>query len=176
MEKGYLQIYTGNGKGKTTAALGLGLRSVGSGLKVIMFQFMKGMHSSELESVPLLGDNFKIIRLAECGKFFGALSEQEKRELKIKLQGELVQVREVIKNKSCDLLILDEIMAVIHGGLLSLEEACSIVDLRPVTMEMILTGRNAPHELIERADLVTEMNCIKHYMDQGVGARRGIEK
>lgn len=171
-----MQIYTGSGKGKTTAALGLGLRSVGSGLKVIMFQFLKNIHSSELDSILLLGGNFKIIRLAACGKFFGALSEVEKRELKIRLKGELNRVREVMNNKSCDLLILDEIMAVIHGGLLTVEEVCSMVDSRPSSMELVLTGRLAPQELIERADLVTEMVCVKHYMDQGVGARKGIEK
>ncbi len=176
MKKGYLQIYTGDGKGKTTAALGLGLRAVGSGLQVIMFQFLKGMHSSELDSVPLLGSRFEIIRLAESGKFFGALDEAEKKELKEKLKGELSQVRAVLENRSCDLLILDEIMAVIHGGLLTVEEVCALIDSRPASMELVLTGRKAPQKLIERADLVTEMNCVKHYMDRGIGARRGIEK
>jgi len=176
MEKGYLQIYTGDGKGKTTAALGLGLRAVGSGLQVIMFQFLKGMPTGELDSAPLLGGRFKIIRLAESGKFFAALGETEKADLKEKLKGELGRVREVLEHCSCDLLILDEIMAVIHGGLLTVEEVCALVDSRPATMELVLTGRKAPQELIERADLVTEMNCVKHYMDRGVSARRGIEK
>ncbi len=176
MEKGYLQIYTGSGKGKTTAALGLGLRAVGSGLKVIMFQFLKGVHSGELDSASLLGDNFKIIRLAESGKFFGALNDAEKKELRAKLRQELDQVREVMEQELCDLLILDEIMAAFHGGLLSVEEVCLLVDARPPGMEMVLTGRSAPQELIDRADLVTEMSCVKHYMDRGVVARRGIEK
>lgn len=176
MEKGYLQIYTGSGKGKTTAALGLGLRAVGSGLKVIMFQFLKGVHSGELDSVPQLGDNFKIIRLAESGKFFGTLNDAEKKELQVKLRQELARIREVMEQESCDLLILDEIMAAIHGALLSVEEVCLLVDARPPGMEMVLTGRSAPQELIDRADLVTEMDCIKHYMDRGVVARRGIEK
>jgi len=176
VEKGYLQIYTGDGKGKTTAALGLGLRAVGSGLRVIMFQFLKGAPSSELDSVPLLGGRFKIIRLAESDKFFGALSDAEKEALRTRLAQELDRVRAVMENRSCDLLILDEIMAVIHGGLLTVEEVCALVDERPPGMEMVLTGRRAPQELIERADLVTEMVCIKHYLERGVKARRGIEK
>ncbi|OPL10792.1 MAG: cob(I)yrinic acid a,c-diamide adenosyltransferase [Firmicutes bacterium ML8_F2] len=176
MEKGYVQIYTGDGKGKTTAALGLGLRAVGSGFRVIMFQFLKGSPSGELKSVTMLGKNFEIIRLAESKKFFWTMNEQEKNELKKNMQGELEQVRKVLVNKECDLLILDEIMAAIHGELLSVEDACALIDLRPPGMEMVLTGRSAPNKLIERADLVTEMRCIKHYMDKGVTARKGIEK
>lgn len=176
MEKGYLQIYTGDGKGKTTAALGLGLRAVGSGLRVVMFQFLKGMHTGELDSVPLLGGRFQIIRLAESDKFVSELSAAEKEALRARLAQELDRVREVMENRSCDLLILDEIMAVIKNELLTVEEVCALVDARPPEMEMVLTGRSAPQALIRRADLVTEMTCVKHYLDQGVEARRGIEK
>ncbi len=176
MEKGCVQVYTGDGKGKTTAALGLGLRAVGSGFKVIMFQFLKGAHSGELDSVPSLGGRFEIIRLGETDKFFGALSHQEKAELKERLLGELSQVKDVLENESCDILILDEIMAAIHGKLLIVEEVCALIDARPASMEMILTGRSVPQVIVEKADLVTEMRCIKHYMDNGVPARAGIEK
>ncbi len=176
MEKGYVQIYTGNGKGKTTAALGLGLRAAGSGLKVIMFQFLKGMHSGELDSAPLLGSSFKIYRLAESNKFFGAMNDAEKKELGAKLSQELVRVREVMEQEVCEVLILDEIMAALHRGLLTVEEICALVDARPPGMELVMTGRNAPQELIDRADLVTNMGCVKHYLDVGVASRRGIEK
>ena len=176
MEKGYVQVYTGDGKGKTTAALGLGLRAAGGGFKVIMFQFLKGAHSGELDSAPCLGGRFQIIRLAETGKFFGALSEEEKAALKERLHGELAMVREVLDREACDILILDEIMAAIHGKLLTVEEVCSLIDARPAGMEMVLTGRSAPQAIIDKADLVTEMRCIKHYMDKGVPARAGIEK
>ncbi len=176
MDKGYVQVYTGDGKGKTTAALGLGLRAVGSGFKVIMFQFLKGAYSGELDSTTALGGKFQIIRLAETGKFFSALNKQEKLELKERLQGELDQVYSVLKNESCDILILDEIMAAIHGELLSVEEVCRLIEARPAGMEMILTGRSAPQAIIEKADLITEMRCIKHYMDNSVPARSGIEK
>ena len=81
-----------------------------------------------------------------------------------------------MENQACDVLILDEIMAALHGGLLTVEEICKLMDSRPSGMELILTGRSAPPEVLERADLVTEMRCVKHYMDKGVMARIGIEK
>lgn len=176
MEKGYVQIYTGEGKGKTTAALGLGLRAVGRGFKVIMFQFLKGAHSGELDSAPCFEDRFKIIRLAETKKFVGAMDEEELTELKLKLKEEISQVKKVLAEKSCDILILDEMMAVLHAGLLGVDEVLSLIKARPSTMELVLTGRAVPDEIVELADLVTEMRPIKHYMDQGVMARIGIEK
>jgi cob(I)alamin adenosyltransferase len=176
LKKGYVQVYTGDGKGKTTAALGLGLRAVGRGLKVIMFQFLKGAPSGELESTPLLEGRFKIIRLAETSKFFGSMNDTEKADLKTRLKAELKQVEEVLAAESCDILILDEIMATLHGGLLTLDEVLALLDHKTPTMELILTGRAAPQEIIARADLVTEMRPLKHYMDAGVSARIGIEK
>lgn len=176
MNKGYVQVYTGDGKGKTTAALGLGLRAAGRGLKVVMFQFLKGSPSGELESTPLLEGRFTIIRLAETKKFFGSMDDAEKTELKIRLKTELKQVEDVLAGSACDILILDEIMAAYHGGLINLEEILSLIDHKPPTMELILTGRSVPEAIIARADLVTEMRCIKHYMDDGVPARIGIEK
>ena len=176
MEKGYVQVYTGDGKGKTTAALGLGLRAAGRGFKVIMFQFLKGAYSGELDSTPLLDGRFTIIRLGETKKFFGALNEQEKKELKEKLQEELKQVEAIFKSEDCDILILDEIMAAIHGELITVEQVCELINARPGGMELVLTGRRAPQAVIDRADLVSEMHCVKHYMDKGVQARAGIEK
>jgi cob(I)alamin adenosyltransferase len=176
MKIGYLQVYTGDGKGKTTAALGLGLRAVGRGFKVVMFQFLKGAPSGELESTPLLAGRFKIIRLAETSKFFGSMNDTEKADLETRLKAELKQVEEVLAAESCDILILDEIMAAYHGGLVSLEEILALIDRKPPTMELVLTGRAAPPEIIARADLVTEMRPLKHYMDAGVSARIGIEK
>ncbi|HHT47483.1 MAG TPA: cob(I)yrinic acid a,c-diamide adenosyltransferase [Firmicutes bacterium] len=175
MNKGFVQVYTGDGKGKTTAALGLGLRAVGRGYNVIMFQFLKGFESGELKSVLCLKGKFKIIRLAETKKFFFNLDQKEKEALKKKVGAELRQVYEVMENHACDVLILDEIMAALHGGLLTVEEVCKLIESRPPGMELILTGRSAPDEILERADLVTEMRCVKHYIDQGVMARVGIE-
>jgi len=176
MEKGYVQVYTGNGKGKTTAALGLGMRAVGGGFKVVMFQFLKGAACGELNSSRLFGGRFDIVRLAETDKFVGTLNENEMAELKTRLQKELAQVRNVMNEQSCDILILDEIMAAVHAGLLTVEELCSLIKARPAGMELVLTGRNAPEEVLLLADLVTEMHSFRHYMDRGVVARKGIEK
>jgi len=176
MKKGYVQVYTGDGKGKTTAALGLGLRAAGCGFKVIMFQFLKGAYSGELDSTPLLDGRFTIIRLGETKKFFGALNEQEKKELKEILQEELKQVEAILISEDCDILILDEIMAALHGELITVEQVCELIDARPGGMELVLTGRKAPQAVIDRADLVSEVRCVKHYMDKGVPARAGIEK
>ena len=176
MEKAYLQVYTGDGKGKTTAALGLGLRAVGSGLKVIMYQFLKGVHSGELNSVPSLGDRFSIVRLGKREKFFWHLDDKEKEALKNELQSELEQVRAALSESACDIIILDEIFGALHANLLTLEDLMGLIDSRPPGMEMILTGRGAPAAVIKKADLVTEMLCIKHYFSNGVPARNGIEK
>ncbi len=176
MKKGYVQVYTGDGKGKTTAALGLGLRAAGRGFKVIMFQFLKGAYSGELDSTPLLGGSFTIIRLGETKKFFSTLNEQERKELREKLQEELKQVEAILKSEDCDILILDEIMAAVHGELITVDQVCELIEARPGGMELVLTGRRAPQAVIDRADLVSEMRCVKHYMDNGVPARAGIEK
>jgi len=175
MRTGYVQVYTGDGKGKTTAALGQGLRAAGRGLKVIMIQFLKGTETGELEAVKKLSPNFHIIRFAESKKFFWQLTEEEKEQLREKTQEEIQKLDEFMKDNSCDVLILDEIMAAIHNGLVSTEQVCRIIDGKPKGMELILTGRDVPQEIAARADLITEMRQIKHYMDKGVSARKGIE-
>lgn len=175
MKKGYVQVYTGDGKGKTTAALGLGLRAVGRGYTVWMFQFLKGATSGEVESTPYLGGCFRLFRLAETDKFSNALSEAEIAGLKAQLQEEIKQIKDAMQQGACDLLILDEIIGLIHAGFLNTGEVCALIEGKPPGMEVVLTGRNAPRELLARADLVTEMRCIKHYYYDGVPARRGIE-
>jgi cob(I)alamin adenosyltransferase len=175
MEVGYVQVYTGEGKGKTTAALGQGLRAVGRGLKVVMVQFLKGIESGELEAARRLEPEFTIMRFAETKKFFWQLTEEEKAQLKEKVQQEMQRLEQLMKEGSCDVLILDEIMGVIHGGLVSVEQVCRLIDNRPRGMELILTGRDVPRAIADRADLITEMRNVKHYMDKGVPARKGIE-
>lgn len=175
MKKGYIQIYTGNGKGKTTAALGLGFRAVGNGLKVLMIQFLKGSPTSELESIKALGGAFKIIRIAEHKKFFWQLSEVEKEEFKSLLQQELRQVDEAFESGEFDIIILDEIFGALGNGMLTTEQLVHLLDIKPENVELVLTGRDAPELFIERADLVTQMKSIKHYYDKGVSGRKGIE-
>ncbi|MGI6526085.1 MAG: cob(I)yrinic acid a,c-diamide adenosyltransferase [Caldicoprobacterales bacterium] len=176
MEKGYIQVYTGDGKGKTTAALGLGLRAVGHGLKVIMIQFMKGMHTGELVSIRKLEPDFEIRRFGETKKFVFLMNDQEKMNLSRKIQEEIKQIHCIMEDHSCDILILDEILGSIQAGLVSLKDVLDILDAKPGNMELILTGRTLPEEIERRADLITEMRAVRHYMDSGIPARNGIEK
>lgn len=175
MDKGYVQIYTGDGKGKTTAALGLGLRATGRGFKVLMIQFLKGAFSGEHESVKRL-DGFTILPIGGIDKFTWQLNEQETKELKDNIQANFAKIIEELDKASLDILILDEVMAAISCGFIEVEQICEIIDNKPEGMEIILTGRNAPKELTDRADLITEMKPIKHYMNSGVMARNGIER
>ncbi len=176
MEKGYIQVYTGDGKGKTTAALGLGMRAAGRGLKVLMIQFLKGTHTGELESIKKLTPGFSVLRFGETSKFFFSMDQTEKDELKRRINEELDSLAEIIRKDRCDVLILDEMLGTIENGLVSLERVLEILDTKPEGMEMVLTGRVLPYQIAQRAHLITEMRAIKHYFDIGVPARDGIEK
>lgn len=175
LKKGYIQIYTGDGKGKTTAAVGLGVRAAGNGLKVIMVQFLKGGHSGELESAKLLEPNFKIVRFEKNRGFFYKLSEAEKKELYDEVQEAYNYCVSVMLEKKCDILILDEIMGTLSNGLVTEEQVLHLMEIKPDNIELVLTGRNVPDKIISKADLVTEMKMIKHYMDKGIAGRKGIE-
>jgi cob(I)alamin adenosyltransferase len=175
LEKGLIQVYTGDGKGKTTAALGQGLRSCGRGLKVCMVQFLKGGDTGELHSVEKLNPLFEIFRFEKERGFFWTLSEQEKHELKEDIDQGFDFIKKVVMNKECDILIIDELLGVLGNRLLEVSEVVELLKIKPDNMEIIITGRNAPKEIIEVADLVTEMKEIKHYFRIGVSAREGIE-
>jgi cob(I)alamin adenosyltransferase len=172
---GLVQVYTGDGKGKTTAALGQGLRAVGQGYKVIMIQFLKGLDSGELVSIEKLYPQFKIIRFDKSKKFFWNMNDEEKKELKVKIDEAFEYIKGLVKNNKCDILILDEIMGVISNNLITTDEVLNIIKNKPENMEIILTGRNVPEEIIKAADLVTEMKMIKHPFENGIGPRKGIE-
>ena len=175
MQKGYIQIYTGDGKGKTTAALGLGLRAVGRGLKVIMIQFLKNGLSGELDAAKSFGERFQIISFAKTNKFVKDMSCEEKEKLYAETQQELDTLHKILDSKACDVLILDEIFAALHTELVNLKQVVEIIEVKPPDMELVLTGRNVPPQIAEKADLITEMRAIKHYADKGVKARLGIE-
>ncbi|MBD7913690.1 cob(I)yrinic acid a,c-diamide adenosyltransferase [Clostridium sp. Sa3CUN1] len=175
LEKGLVQIYTGEGKGKTTAAIGQGIRAYGNGLKVYMLQFLKGGKTGELKTIDELGDNFKIFRFEKPKDFTWNLTDEEKEELRLEIREGYNFILDVIKENKCDVLIIDEVMAVLSNKFLSVEEVTYIIDNKPETMELILTGRNVPKEILEKSNLVTEMKCIKHYFSEGVPAREGIE-
>jgi cob(I)alamin adenosyltransferase len=171
-KKGYIQLYTGNGKGKTTAAMGLAFRAAGWELNTIMLQFMKGQHYGELTTVKSLPAI--IIEQYGSTRFCGVDDESFNEHYTLTRQG-MKRAEEVISNNQSNIVILDEIVTALYFKLVTLEEIVSLLTLKPQSMEIILTGRYAPNELIQRCDLVTEMKEIKHYYTQGVMARKGIE-
>ena len=164
-----IQVYTGNGKGKTTAALGLALRAAGAGKKVYIAQFVKGMFYSELKSIRKI----KNIKLEQFGRTCFIKKRPTKRDLELAVCG-LEAVKKALK-KDYGLIILDEINIALKLGLLDLNEVLKIIKKCPVKIELVLTGRGAPAEIIKIADLVSEIKEIKHYFNKGVKARKGIE-
>lgn len=169
-----IQIYTGNGKGKTTASIGQGVRAAGRGLMVYMVQFLKGTPTGELESLKKI-DNFKVFRFEEKRDFVWNLTAEEIEEVKKEVIDAYNFILKVVENKECDLLIMDEIMGVLQNGFLSVDDVIKIIDINKHDIEIVMTGRNVPEKLAYRADLITEMNMIKHYYEKGVPARIGIE-
>ena len=169
---GYVHVYTGNGKGKTTAAFGLALRAAGAGLKVYVAQFVKGMEYSELKAVERLSD---FITIRQYGLGFFINREPNKKDIKAAREG-LKEVREIICSGVYDVVILDEANIATYYDLFSVEDLLDVIRAKPERIELVITGRMADPLVIEAADLVTEMKEIKHYYDSGVQARTGIEK
>ena len=170
--KGYVHIYTGDGKGKTTAALGLALRAAGAGLKVFFAQFLKSGTYSELKALERFSDLIKVRQYGR-GCFISGMPEKE--DIEYAKKG-LNEVKEIISSGKYDLVVLDEINIAVYFGLISLDELLEVIRQRPAHVELVLTGRRADPKLIEEADLVTEMKEIKHYYKKGVVARLGIER
>lgn len=171
MNKGYVHVYTGDGKGKTTAALGLSLRAVCAGKKVFFAQFIKGMDTSELK-IPEIIEGFTIIQYGKAC-FIEGLPGKE--EILLAQKG-LEEVSRILKGEEYDLVVLDEINIAIFYGLFKAEEIIAVLRSRHPSIEVVLTGRNAHEKIIEYADLVSEIKEIKHYYNKGVQAREGIEK
>jgi cob(I)alamin adenosyltransferase len=173
LKKGYIQVYTGSGKGKTTAALGLALRAIGQGLRVALIQFMKGkLNYGELKALR----HFSGCLLEQFGTSeFIEPAKLELNDINLAQQG-LKRAKEVIKSNTDDIVILDEINLAAAWKLVEENQVLEILKHKPANMEIILTGREAPAAFIEIADLVTEMKEIKHYFDkQGIPGRPGIE-
>lgn len=168
--KGYIHLYTGNGKGKTTAALGLALRAVGAGKKVFIAQFVKGMHYSELDVLGRLPE----IEIRQFGLDCFIKEKPTDKDVEAAHKG-FNEVTEVITSNKADMVIMDEVCIALHYHLFELEELISLLKMKPPGMEVILTGRYAPVELFEHADLITEMREIRHYYNRGIEARKGIE-
>lgn len=172
LKKGLTHVYTGDGKGKTSAAFGLALRAVGRGLKVYVIQFIKGgFDYGELHIVRQL-PNFRIKAFGR-GRFVAEMPPKDEDFQLAKEAFTLAQ--EVVSSGEYDIVVLDEINIALSLRLISVEEVVSLIKNKPSHVELILTGRNAPHEIVTLADLVTEMKEIKHPYSQGVPPRKGIE-
>ena len=171
-ERGLIQVYTGNGKGKTSAAFGLALRAVGRGMRVFMIQFIKGgFDYGELYVVDKLPN--LTLRAFGRGKF---VTEKPAGKEDVELAGQaLALAEETIKGGRYDVVILDEVNVALSLKLISLEKVLRLIKEKPKHVELVLTGRDAPEEIIEAADLVTEMREIKHPYKKGLPARKGIE-
>ncbi len=167
---GYLQVYTGDGKGKSTAAFGLALRARGAGLNVQLIQFIKNKAYPEIAMLEGMG---VAVRQFGRGLLFGRPPGEE--DFAAAREG-LAAVENAFETTETDVLILDEINVALELGLVEEEAFLTLMDKRPAGMEVICTGRRAPEFLLELADLVTEMRAVKHYFQAGVPARTGIEK
>ncbi len=169
MKRGYVQVYTGDGKGKTTAALGQALRASGHGMAVSIIQFIKGIPTGEHAFVA----RYHPFEITQIGK--GDCFTKDTTALASEAKETLEFAREQIASNKYDLVVLDEIFIAMHIKLISLKEVLELIDNKPESVELILTGRNAPQEIIDRADLVTEMRLIKHPFNAGFPGRKGIE-
>ena len=172
LKKGLVQVYTGNGKGKTSAAFGLALRAVGRGLKVYMIQFIKGgFDYGELFTVKNL-PNFTLKAFGR-GRFVTSKPPQKE---DVDLAQEALHLAErIVHSGNYNIVILDEINVALDLNLISLEDVLELIKSKPPSLELVLTGRNAHEEVIKAADLVTEMKEIKHPFNKGIEARKGIE-
>ncbi|AIF50562.1 cob(I)yrinic acid a,c-diamide adenosyltransferase [Pelosinus sp. UFO1] len=176
MEKreGLIIVHTGNGKGKTTASLGLGLRAWGQGFKVLILQFIKGNWKyGELKAADALGSNFVMRQMGEG--FVRNSTEDSLIDHRQAAQEALQVARKEIVSEEWDMIILDEINYAIKFGVLSLESVLEVLEVKPDSLHLVLTGREVRDEIIAKADLVTEMKEIKHPYKKGIKAQRGIE-
>jgi cob(I)alamin adenosyltransferase len=173
LNKGYTQIYTGNGKGKTTAAIGQAVRAAGFGLKTYMIQFMKEYPYNEIKALENLKEWIEVV---QCGKDDYVYKKElpPADEITKAING-LIDAKERMLSGKYDLIILDEICVAIYFKLFSTDAILDFIKSKPENVELILTGRYCPQELIDAADLVTDMTELKHYYQKGVLARRGIE-
>ena len=172
LEKGLVQVYTGNGKGKTSAAFGAALRAVGQGMRVYIIQFIKGgFDYGELHSVKHL-PNLKLTAFGR-GRFITE-TKPPKEDLQMAREG-FELAKKIVNSSDYDMVVLDEINVVMNLKMISVDQVVRLVKNKPKHVELILTGRNAPAQIIEIADLVTEMKEVKHPYAQGTPSRKGIE-
>ncbi len=172
MRRGYVQVYTGNGKGKTTAALGLAVRAAGAGLRVLIVQFIKKMKCSEHAALEAFEG---VITVKQFGNGLIMGRKPSTADIKAAQKG-METARNAVMSGEYDLVVLDEANVASHYGLILVQELLDLIEEKPKGVELLITGRYADKKIIDAADLVTEMQDIKHYSKQKVQARRGIEK
>jgi cob(I)alamin adenosyltransferase len=170
--RGYIQVYTGDGKGKTTAALGLAIRAAGAGMNVYIAQFVKGMEYSELIALEKLSE---YITLKQYGRSCFINGKPEEEDIRMAREG-LEEVKSVMCSGNYQMIIVDEANIATYYNLFAVEDLINLIREKPEDVELVITGRNADSRIIELADLVTEMKDIKHYYREGIPARDGIEK
>ncbi len=170
--QGYVQVYTGDGKGKTTAALGLAIRAIGAGLKVFIAQFLKMGEYSEIKTLKKLSDH---ITIEQFGRPRFRQGKPLPEDVEAAQKG-LEKIRAVMAAGEYDVIILEEANVAVWKGLFTEQDLLDIIDAKPIGMEMVITGRGATAKVIAKADLVTEMKRIKHYFYKGVRGRVGIER
>lgn len=175
MELGLIHIYCGDGKGKTTAAMGLGMRAAGRSKKVLLTQFLKSNKTGELNSIEKLSEFFHVVKGVPAKKFVWNMNEEEKLEVKKEHTNRFREVTKKAIEEEYDLLILDEIIATINRDFVMLTEVIDFLKNKPKGLEVVMTGRNPKEELIELADYVSEIKAIKHPYNKGIKSRVGIE-
>lgn len=173
--RGLVHIYSGEGKGKTSAAIGLGIRAFGRGMRVLLAQFLKSAESGELRTLEMLGPGFEVVRAGKAVKFLCDMNEKEFDKAAEQQRELLETTAEKIKTEKFDLLILDEILGAIENGMVDTERVAAFVAGKPDNMELVLTGRKVPEKIAALADYHSELKCIKHPIEKGVRARKGIE-
>ena len=169
---GRVHVYTGDGKGKTTAALGLALRAAGAGIRAFIAQFLKARPTSELTSLARLADLIVVRRFGREGFVAGEPTDEDRGFAR----DGLAEAKGAASSGEYGVVILDEAVVAVKLGLFSVDELLEAIGSRAEGVEIVVTGRYAPAELVARADLVTEMRSVKHYFDEGVEARVGIEE
>ena len=174
MREGLIHLYTGDGKGKTTAALGLLLRAHGCGLKVVLVQFLKGRDSGEMHSLEKL-PSVTVLRYTQELGFYKSASEPNRDEMNRQNNANLSEAYRMVSENLCDLLVLDEICAAYNKGAVDTALVDKLISGKPSALELVLTGRNAPPHFAEAADYVTEFMKRKHPYDKGIAAREGVE-
>jgi cob(I)alamin adenosyltransferase len=172
MKRGYIQVYTGNGKGKTTSAIGLCIRAAGWGYRSIIIQFMKGREYGELKTIN--NYLYKYIHIQQFGRSNFVYDSPTDEDIRLAKEG--LEVAYKSFQHDYDIVVLDELNVAYYFGLVGKEDIIRVIDSKPSSVELIITGRYAPHFILERADLITEMREVKHYYKKGILARKGIEE